>query len=323
MITPKRQNLAKNKNYRKFSFLRSLFFLVTVSFAVVLIYVLFFSSFLEITSIEVNGNEYVTNNLILDKINPEISGKYFDIIKKNNLILIKVGKIKKDIKNEFKIIREIEIKREFPEKLIVSIIERKPQMVFCSADSCFILDENGEAYDKYSSNEENDKNNFITLREENSKEIRLGEIILEKKYMNYALEIRQTLLERLEIGIDNNFRITSLISGDIRVKTKDGPPRVDERSFPRVEAGWEIYFNENIDLEKEIEMLKVVLENKIEKNQRLDLEYIDLRIDNKIYYKFRDGTPSQIAKDAATANATTQVTAPDSSDEKKDKKKKD
>jgi len=43
-------------------------------------------------------------------------------------------------------------------------------------------------------------------------------------------------------------------------------------------------------------MLKVVLENKIEKNQRQDLEYIDLRIDNKIYYKFRDGTISQSTK---------------------------
>ncbi len=306
MLSPKNKRITKNKTRGKFSFFRFLFFLVTVSFVVVLIYVLFFSPFLEINSIEINGNDYIEKNLILDKINPEISGKYLDIVKKNNLLLAKIGRMEKDIKDEFKIIREIEIKREFPEKLIVSIIERKPKMVFCSADSCFILDENGEAYDNYSSNEENDKNNFITLREESSKKMSLGEIILEKKYMSYALEIKQELFERLEIEIDNNFRVASLISGDIRVKTKEG---------------WEIYFNENIGLEKEIEMLKVVLENKIEKSQRTDLEYVDLRIDNKIYYKFCDGTPSQIAKDNATSATT--PTAPTNSTENKDKKKKD
>jgi len=266
---------------------------------------LFFSPFLEITSIEVNGNEYITDNLILEKINPQISGKYFSAIKKNNLLLVQTGKIKKDIQFELRIIREIRIKREFPSKLIVSIIERKPQMAFCSTDNCFMLDENGETYDNYFANEENDKNNFIILREESSRKINLGEIILEKKYMEYVQGIRGELLARLETEVENNFCFVSLISKDIRVKTKEG---------------WEIYFNENIELGKEIEMLKVVLENKIEKNQQQDLEYIDLRIDNKIYYKFKDGTPSQIAKDAVTTNTATQST---SLTENKDKKKKD
>jgi len=285
-----------------------LFFLISMAFAAVLVYVLFFSPFLEITSIEVNSNDYVENNLILDKINSQISGKYFDTIKKNNLLLVRTGKIKKDIQAEFRIIREIRIKREFPSKLVVNIVERKPQMVFCSTENCFMLDENGEAYDNYFLSEENDKNDFIILLDESSKKINLGEIVLEKKYMEYVQGIKGELSARLEMEVENNFRVVSLISKDIRVKTKEGP---------------EIYFNENINLEKEIEMLKVVLENKIEKNQRQDLEYVDLRIDNKIYYKFRDGTPSQIAKDAVTANSTTQTTAPTSLTENKDKKKKD
>ena len=214
--------------------------------------------------------------------------------------------LQKIIKNLAKI--KIRIKREFPSKLVVNIVERKPQMVFCSTENCFMLDENGEAYDNYFLSEENDKNDFIILLDESSKKINLGEIVLEKKYMEYVQGIKGELSARLEMEVENNFRVVSLISKDIRVKTKEGP---------------EIYFNENINLEKEIEMLKVVLENKIEKNQRQDLEYVDLRIDNKIYYKFRDGTPSQIAKDAVTANSTTQTTAPTSLTENKDKKKKD
>lgn len=308
MLSPRSQRINKNnKTRRNFSFLRFLFFLVGMAFVGVLFYALFFSSFLEITSISVNGNEYVGRDSVLEIINPEISGKYLNYIKKNNLLLIRTKKIEKEMGRDFKIIRESKIKRKFPSELVVEITERKPQMVFCSQQKCFLIDENGEAYDSYFTSEENDKNNFIILREESSREINIGEVILEKKYMEYIQGIRRELLIRLETEVENNFRSTSLISKDIRVKTKDG---------------WEIYFNENIELEKEIEMLKVVLENKIEKNQRLDLEYVDLRIDNKIYYKFRDGTPSQIAKDATTS-ATAQSTAPASLTENKDKKKKD
>jgi hypothetical protein len=35
-------------------------------------------------------------------------------------------------------------------------------------------------------------------------------------------------------------------------------------------------------------MLRIVLAEKIGKEKRPDLEYIDLRIDNKVYYKFKD-----------------------------------
>lgn len=306
MITPRSQRTTKNKSRRKFSFLRFLFFLISITFLTVLIYTLFFSPFLEINAVNINGNKYVEDSSILDKINPEISGKYLNFIKKNNLLLVRTGKIEKEIKNNFRIIREIQIKRKFPSILIVNIIERDPQMVFCGAGDCFVIDENGEAYDNYSSNDEDEKNNFLVLSDESSKKINLGETVLEKKYMEYILEIRQELLGRLEIEVQNDFKTSSLISKDVRVKTKEN---------------WEIYFNEDIELEKEIEMLKVVLENEIEKNQRPDLEYVDLRIDNKIYYKFKDGSPSQIAK--TTTEESAQKTTTDSTSTDKEKKKKD
>ena len=112
MLSPRNQKINKNKKKRhKFSFVRFLFFLVVVSFVAVFIYALFFSPFLKIISISIAGNDYVEKNLILDKINHEISGKYLEFIEKNNLFLVRDDKIKKEIQNEFKIIKEIKIKK--------------------------------------------------------------------------------------------------------------------------------------------------------------------------------------------------------------------
>jgi cell division septal protein FtsQ len=164
-------------------------------------------------------------------------------------------------------------------------------MVFCGAGDCFVIDEKRESYEDFDDNAQSD---FIILTDRSSKEVKLGEFVLDDEYMNYVIGIKNKLGE-INLETENKFSTTSFISKDIQVKTKED---------------WEIYFNQNISLEKEIEMLKVVLENKIEEGQRKDLEYIDLRIDNKIYYKFREGTPSQIAKEA------TEVTAKDDKKEK-------
>ncbi|PIP28274.1 MAG: hypothetical protein COX29_02135 [Candidatus Moranbacteria bacterium CG23_combo_of_CG06-09_8_20_14_all_35_22] len=304
MLSPKNQRINKNnKIRRKFSVLRFLFFLISIAFVAVLMYALFFSEFLEITTVDIVGNEKINREAVLENINSKIYGEYLGIIKKNNLLLVRTGKIKKDLLESFKIIRKVETKRKFPNKLEIIIFERKPQLIFCGGDKCFMLDENREAYEEINLNQNDSVNNFIILTDENSKGINLGDFILDQSYLEYVLGIK-VKLEEIGLKIENNFKAKSFVSKDIRIKTKEGPPRVDERSFPpaspnrgeRVEAGWEIYFNEDINLEKEIEMLKVVLENKIEKNQRQDLEYVDLRIDNKIYYKFKDSTVSQSAK---------------------------
>lgn len=48
-------------------------------------------------------------------------------------------------------------------------------------------------------------------------------------------------------------------------------------------AGWQVYFNPNYSAESQLTALKAVLKEEI--NQPADLEYIDLRIENRVYYK--------------------------------------
>ena len=54
-----------------------------------------------------------------------------------------------------------------------------------------------------------------------------------------------------------------------------------------------IYFDESIPVAKEVDTLKLVLDEKINSDQRTDLEYIDLRTENKVYYKFKNSDQQQ------------------------------
>jgi hypothetical protein len=76
-----------------------------------------------------------------------------------------------------------------------------------------------------------------------------------------------------ETEILGNYTTPAFISQDIRVTTSEG---------------WRIFFNADISLSKEVDMLKVVLDEKVPNEKRSYLEYIDLRSDNKVFYKFKD-----------------------------------
>ena len=96
------------------------------------------------------------------------------------------------------------------------------------------------------------------------------------------------------------------MSGDLKVETTEG---------------WKIYLSKDMGLENEIFMLKAILDKKINGDQRKDLEYIDLRINDKAFYKFKDGTSSNDAVLNQVQVNDTGTTDP-APVENKDKKKK-
>ncbi len=280
MINRKNRFLEGRRRRRRFS--RILFYVIALVFLGELVYLVFFSPFTLIAEIAVSGNAQIDRQSILDSINSELSGKFFNLLNKNNLALIRSGKLEKLLLARFKQIKTVEIGKKFPSTLEVNINERQTAMAVKSRESCFLLDENGEAFDAIGCDSNRLKNSdLILFQDESGKDINFGSIVLEPDLMAYVSEIKNRLGNEMNLDLENNFLTPNIISSDIRAKTREG---------------WSVYFNGEINLDKEMEMLNVFLANKIEDNQRPDLEYVDLRIDNKIYYKFKQGFQEEMDK---------------------------
>ena len=80
------------------------------------------------------------------------------------------------------------------------------------------------------------------------------------------LEIQSDLKE-LKIGID----LAEIVNQQ----------RVNIRTL----EGWEVYFNLEDGVSQQIFNLDIVLKEKISPEERENLEYVDLRFGNQIYYK--------------------------------------
>jgi len=101
--------------------------------------------------------------------------------------------------------------------------------------------------------------------------IKIGDNVIEKDKLADLIQIKQELTSQLGLGI-LNFEIKDGALRNLRVN---------------INQGWHILFDWSGDLEKQIKTLKLLLGEKIKKD-RPNLDYIDLRIDGRAYYKLKE-----------------------------------
>jgi cell division septal protein FtsQ len=297
----------KKTSSSDFSLGRMFFYLLEIVFLGTIIYILFFSFYLSITSIEVVGTKKVDPEKIKVAIEEKISGKFLGIIPKNNLLFVYENNVKKYLLNKFKRIEDIKVKKIFPEKIIISVKEKQFQLIFSTGEQKYLIDENGSAWPRDDFElDDAEKESLITLMDESAKPIADAKMALSGDFIKYIMDVRDGIKNDAGIEISRNFYSPRLISGDLTVETKDG---------------WKIYFNREIDLSKSIGILKSILGENIKKEYIPNLEYIDLRINNKVYYKFKNAEIN--TEEQNNSAVATEVPSPSVKPKETDRKKKD
>ena len=246
----------------------AVFFLATTG------YVLFYANFLDIVRVDISGLERLREEEIRAEINAWLEGEYPFRISRRNLILFDRKAFAKVLEEKFKRVERVSIKKTFPGNLRVEIEERRLLMLLCSGERCYTLNQAALAYaaDNFDW-EELKAENLVSLRDLSGVEIGTEVRALEEDFMRFALAVGEGVWEKTGVTLSKEQQTPSRVSGDLRVLT---------------EEGWKIFFNTEIGLEKELLMLKTVLEKEIDQEERQKLEYVDLRIEGKVFYKFKE-----------------------------------
>lgn len=288
-MASKRKIISIHENRKQgISWGRFFYRVALISFFGVIVYSLFFAGFLSINQIGITGISELDEKNVLNVVNSEISGKYLKIIDKNNLLLANSHSIENILKSRFIKIESAKMTKKFPNTISIDIKERETAMVLCSNDDCYLIDWRGIAYSKidYSLPEIRD-NRLVVLRDLSNKAVNAGEIIFTKSYLEHIVRIEEKVKSEIDVNMEKRYETPSRVSADIRGTTQEG---------------WRIFFSGNIDLQKEADMLRIVLDEKIG-DKRKDLEYVDLRSENKVYFKFKQGTQEEMNKEEENQNA--------------------
>ncbi len=249
---------------------RVVFYILLVAFLGVTGYVLFFSAYLKISKISINGNEELDLAEIRSVIESKQQRKLFKIFPMDTFLLANTGNLENSLTSQFRKIKKVSVVKKFPDTLEITLQERKALLVLCSGEKCFLIDENGTAYSEANfDSPEITQNHLIKIFDRNPDDIRIGDTVIERLYVQYVSALSVTL-QGIGVAIDNEYWTPSLVADEIDVK---------------ISNGGELYFSTQFPLETAIKTLNIVLKKELIRIQQSDVAYIDLRTENKVFYK--------------------------------------
>ena len=253
------------KNYRKKKtksiFKSKLFWFLFIIIGAVFgfLALLLMDSFYQLETVEIEGTELTSEHSLrsLIKNNSET------IFGSSSLVFLPTPTLKAEVLSSYPHIEIVEIKKKFPRTLEVSIFERDDEAIWCREWEddliCYKIDSNGIAFERVFEAE------GFTIKKESEVELNLGDKVFSEGKLNFVFQAKDYLSE------DFNFQIEEITIPH-------------ERSlFVELEGGFEVRFDFEDVIEDQLERFEILLNEEISNTE--DLEYIELRYGNSVYYK--------------------------------------
>jgi len=227
----------------------------------------FYIPYFRIKKISIEGNTTVATEDLLAEVSNYLNAKYFKIIPNDNILILSKEKVIGDLLKKFSRLKDTSLNKNFPDTLSIIVKERNKEALFCpEKDKCFFLDGNGLAFEQAPNFS---PGVYLTFFDERGSS-------------TPAWESNSQVLPQEQFKNLINFK--NLISGD-NIKILEIILKKENIYQLQTNEGWYILLNDQNNAQITYQNLKLALDQI--KDKRKNLDYIDLRFGNKVFYKFR------------------------------------
>lgn len=250
--------------------LKNLFLFIVISGLFLgIIWMIFLSPFFKIKKINiVSENAYLNRDDIM-KIISETAPLGF----RENLLLVSKFRLKKELTAAFPAIKDITIKKSLFHTLMVDFRQRIPVGIWCypaggqpQADNCYYFDSEGIAF-AYAPQTEGGL--ILKITDLSKNDISLGNKVLDNGRINFVMDFMDKI-DKINTFRILEFKVIPSSSVDFEAVTDNG---------------WSIYLDDKQEPASAVNNLMIVLDEAIKNTG--NLEYIDLRIPSRIFYKLK------------------------------------
>ena len=195
-----------------------------------------------------------------------------ETLKARNILLIQPDVIEQSIKDSIFQIRDVHVVRKLPAALKIVVQEKEPALLLLSGGKYHFVDSAGIAYEEARLDTlpgivlPTIKNTGVHT------EVVLGTPAVSKDFVQFIRQAEEELSG--VVGGDMvEIRIPSLAAREVHML---------------LDTNWIIKFDTSRPFDVQLEVLRRLLEHTIPEENQEGIEYIDLRIPNRVYYKLRD-----------------------------------
>lgn len=259
-------------------------------------YTLLFSPFLLIDpdSLQVDGAERLSAAKIKGFVREDISGRWLDLFPKNNFLLFRPETLEEKLFLAFPLARSAEATRIFPHGLRIEVRERERIVLWCSGGPCYLVTESGMAAEARQSFTEENREFVRTIIDTSAQPVRVGQKLFLFDLPGFVAELEHLLEEELGLKMEVPYEAASRFAEELRFGTAEG---------------FRVYVSTALTPLKTVAALRLLFEKELPEERRRELEYIDARTENRVYYLMKNSEDS--------------ASQPSPVEEKKEKKKKD
>jgi len=231
------------------------------------VYILFFGNLFNVNEVRVSVPKAIPVDEVLDVANEWLDSKNRLISRRNNSYLLDKSELENLLRDEFQKIKEVSVDRVSRNVIEISIIDRKPVGIWCiiKNEECFYFDLDGIAYLGMSRS-----SGFLytSINDHRRRNIILGGRVESDKWLDNILAT-QNGLKFAGLGV-RQYNVASDSYDEFTVDTTDG---------------WEIRLSNSTNVRQQISSLVQFLATTITDEEKATLEYVDLRVQDRIYYK--------------------------------------
>jgi hypothetical protein len=243
---------------------------------------------IRISKVELHGQILVNPSELQVSALKFMDGSYFWLFPKDNFLWYPKTKLTHYLKDTFKRIDTIHVEKKGVDTIIVTIIERKPDALWCeglpggvqlggsvtdreggntedSSPKCYYMDSNGTIFDEAPNFSGDAYFKYYGLVEAENP---IGQFYIASS--TEFSDITHFVYETRKLNLDPQY-IVAKSGGEFSLF---------------IFGGGQIYFDVKAPLEKATDNLEALLRTPALKNLS-NLDYIDLRFGNKLYYKLR------------------------------------
>lgn len=221
-----------------------------------------------IRSVSIMGAHVLSVGDIESVAQSALAGRIWGVVPRAQFFLVSPDAIRDSIAQAFPRARTVHVARRFPHTLVVTVEEYEIWGVLCKNNNeCSFISRDGTALDTTPNTEGSALAHIIDTRDST---ITAGLPAFDEKTVRMLV----AFTEGVPVAAGTPVQVSMLsdnYEGYMEVTTQEN---------------WRIIVDTEIDPERALENLKLVLAKEIPTRDSLD--YIDVRLPNKVFYKFRD-----------------------------------
>jgi len=232
------------------------------------VYGLFFTNYLQVKQIEISGTDNPeVNNIVNQWLEAKAGERVLNYLNANNILLLPLDDLRASLETD-NYVAYINIEKKLPETLIIEVGERQPVLVYTIEGNNFLIDSHGQT---------------IEPIELNERPLGLPQVQGTTTSL-FIFEEDLSLPAALVNFIDElNKELPKFIAGVNLVRYELMPNTLE--FIAHTSAGWQIFFDPAENLVVQLSNLTRTYNEKISAEEKQNLEYIDVRLPNYVYYK--------------------------------------